>query len=82
MSTSVDKGVLTRKLGASDYSPVKYVAEISTRCVGKTSNHYYSRQKRFSPIAIAIFNLTLLPTVKLLLLTFFASFLDKSLNRN
>ena len=37
MSTSVDKGVLTRKLGASDYSPVKYVAEISTRCVGKKS---------------------------------------------
>eukprot|EP00088_Acartia_fossae_P007094 TRINITY_DN13295_c0_g1_i1.p1 TRINITY_DN13295_c0_g1~~TRINITY_DN13295_c0_g1_i1.p1 ORF type:complete len:737 (+),score=136.76 TRINITY_DN13295_c0_g1_i1:32-2242(+) len=34
MSSSVDKGVLTRKLGASDYSPAKYVAEISQRCVG------------------------------------------------
>ena len=54
MSTSVDKGVLTRKLGASDYSPVKYVAEISTRCVGKTSQLIdwlmfivYIRQKWF-----------------------------------
>jgi len=34
MSSSVDKAVLTRKLAASDYSPVKYVAEISQRCVG------------------------------------------------
>jgi len=34
MSTSNDKAVLTRKLGASDYAPPKYVAEISQRCVG------------------------------------------------
>jgi len=34
MATSQDVGVLTRKLGASDYDPGKYVAEISQRCVG------------------------------------------------
>jgi len=34
MATSQDVGVLTRKLGAADYDPGKYVAEISQRCVG------------------------------------------------
>ena len=34
MGTTSDKGVLTRKLGAADYDPVRYVAEISQRCVG------------------------------------------------
>ena len=35
MGTTSDKAVLTRKLGASDYDPVRYVSEISQRCVGK-----------------------------------------------
>jgi hypothetical protein len=35
MGTTSDKAVLTRKLGAADYDPVRYVAEISQRCVGK-----------------------------------------------
>ena len=35
MATTSDKGVLTRKLGASDYNPTRYVAEISQRCVGE-----------------------------------------------
>jgi hypothetical protein len=34
MGTTSDKAVLTRKLGAADYDPVRYVAEISQRCVG------------------------------------------------
>jgi len=34
MGTTSDKAVLTRKLGAADYNPSKYVAEISQRCVG------------------------------------------------
>ena len=32
--TSQDVAVLTRKLGAVDYDPVKYVSEISQGCVG------------------------------------------------
>ena len=33
-STTQDVGLLTRKLGAADYDPTRYVAEISQRCVG------------------------------------------------
>ena len=35
MGTTSDRAVLTRKLGAADYDPVRYVAEISQRCVGR-----------------------------------------------
>ena len=34
MGTTQDVAVLTRKLGAADYDPTKYVSEISQRCVG------------------------------------------------
>jgi len=34
MGTTSDVGVLTRKLGAGDYDPARYVAEISQTCVG------------------------------------------------
>ena len=34
MATTQDVGLLTRKLGATDYDPVRYVSEISQRCVG------------------------------------------------
>jgi len=33
-NTTQDVGVLTRKLGATDYDPKRYVSEISQRCVG------------------------------------------------
>merc|ERR1719431_1224396 len=39
MGTTQDVAVLTRKLGAGDYDPVKYVAEISQRCVGGEEVH-------------------------------------------
>jgi len=34
MATTQDVGLLTRKLGAADYDPTRYVSEISQRCVG------------------------------------------------
>jgi len=34
MATTQDVGLLTRKLGAADYDPARYVSEISQRCVG------------------------------------------------
>ena len=34
MATTQDLGLLTRKLGAADYDPSRYVSEISQRCVG------------------------------------------------
>ena len=36
-----DTAVLTRKLGAVDYNPTRYVAEISQRCVGKSVDHLF-----------------------------------------
>jgi hypothetical protein len=59
MGTTSDKGVLTRKLGAADYDPVRYVAEISQRCVGMS---LYNTPYRLLPITFVLeqFSLSLL----------------------